>query len=183
MSVKYKTYLFKNGVGFVELWGDLVAMTVGDVSSVGQTEGEMAQQPNDYSAIGAFALVLSVGFALFIMAGNSGPTLSERVASAKKMGWQNIDLSDADERHIREGISSILRDSSSADYGKFRAGLTEDGKVVVCGTVNARNGFGGLTGHQVFYGLLTEDVFVPAFIDGPGDSTARKFCDANKIYI
>jgi len=143
----------------------------------------MAQKSHAGSAFASVALVVLVGFAAIIAIGGSGETLSARVEKAMKVNSTFIELSGADERHVRQGVGSILRDQSSADYGKFRAGITDGGKVIVCGTVNARNGFGGLTGYQIFYGLLTDDVFVPAFIDGPGDSTARKFCDAAKIYI
>lgn len=46
-------------------------------------------------------------------------------------------------------IAKLLRDPSSAKFGEARVSRKQ-GPPVICGTVNSRNGFGGMTGDKRF---------------------------------
>ena len=48
-------------------------------------------------------------------------------------------------------IKSRLRDPESAQFGRVWAG--GDSQVVACGYVNAKNGFGGYTGEELYWGV------------------------------
>ena len=67
-------------------------------------------------------------------------------------------LTDADRSALDRGVRPLLRDPESARFGRAAARkLFMPGKqpiLQVCGYVNARNGFGGYTGEQLFVGVL-----------------------------
>ena len=50
----------------------------------------------------------------------------------------------------KAGIASQLKDPSSAQFRGMKARRTDKGAVVVCGEVNAKNGFGGYIGFTPF---------------------------------
>ena len=65
-------------------------------------------------------------------------------------------LSLADESIIAEAqetIKSQLKDPYSAVFEGIYMGKTENGAPVVCGTVNAKNSYGGYIGRKNFYYL------------------------------
>jgi hypothetical protein len=69
-------------------------------------------------------------------------------------------------------VKKRLRDPSSADFTEM---TVRNG--VVCGRVNSRNGFGGMTGPQQFIsrlGVMT--VFNDDVADGGFDSTWASIC-------
>jgi hypothetical protein len=51
--------------------------------------------------------------------------------------------------NARVAITGLLRDPDSAEFGNMQVHEFE-GRTVVCGRVNSRNGFGGMTGPQRF---------------------------------
>jgi hypothetical protein len=57
---------------------------------------------------------------------------------------------------IQEGVKAALKDPESARFGEIRAGRRPNGDVIVCGWVNAKNGFGGYTGMEPFNGMLAD---------------------------
>lgn len=59
---------------------------------------------------------------------------------------------------VQDGVRKSLKDPSSAEFGSYKAtrSLGPDGAIVVCGTVNAKNSFGGYTGHLPYGGMLAE---------------------------
>jgi hypothetical protein len=52
----------------------------------------------------------------------------------------------------QDGVKARLRDPSSAEFTDVHT-TTYQGADVVCGYVNAKNGFGGKTGSQKFVGV------------------------------
>lgn len=56
---------------------------------------------------------------------------------------------------VQAGVSDTLRDPSSAQFGPLVASASSDRGVTVCGTVNAKNAFGGYAGRNNFIGILT----------------------------
>lgn len=53
----------------------------------------------------------------------------------------------------QEAIKSQLKDPYSAVFEDIYLGKAENGAPVVCGTVNAKNSYGGYTGKKKFYYL------------------------------
>lgn len=51
----------------------------------------------------------------------------------------------------RQAIADSLRDPESARFGSTRVVRAESGRDAVCGSVNARNAYGGYTGSDLFY--------------------------------
>lgn len=126
------------------------------------------------------AVVLGV-FGLMVLYGLMLPSLDERAARAKAAGLKSVELYPSDESDVRDGMASALKDPSSARYGAFHGYLDEEGLVIVCGTVNARNSFGGYAGEVAFYGLLMRGMFAPGVIDGATSSLAQRTCLDNEI--
>ncbi|WP_288199052.1 hypothetical protein [uncultured Pleomorphomonas sp.] len=61
----------------------------------------------------------------------------------------------ADELALVEGaIKDRLLDPDSAKFKSPLAAYSKDGFVVVCGLVNAKNGYGGYAGFAPYYGYL-----------------------------
>src|SRR5665213_2366540 len=63
-------------------------------------------------------------------------------------------LSSSDKSAVEAGVRASLKDPGSAKFGTFWATKAADGKVSVCGWINAKNGFGGYTGDLPFVGTL-----------------------------
>jgi hypothetical protein len=82
-------------------------------------------------------------------------------------------LSAAQEKEVRESVARSLKDPESARFGRIIAGRSSDGAVMVCGFVNAKNGFGGYTGEKPFDGLTVANgsVFTVVGIGGADDDT------------
>lgn len=64
-------------------------------------------------------------------------------------------LSPEENKAVRHTFEEILRDPSSARYSKIRASVSQFGIIRVCGFVNAKNGYGGYTGNDPFYGIIS----------------------------
>lgn len=89
-----------------------------------------------------------------------------------------VALTPAHEQAVKAGIASRLKDPESAKFGPtmVAARSKETGTVRVCGTVNARNSYGGYGGETRFVADLVELNGTPVFKDGtvgkPGDPFA-----------
>lgn len=57
---------------------------------------------------------------------------------------------------VEKGVRESLKDPDSARFGVKLAAIDGKGSTIVCGMVNAKNSYGGFTGEQPYYGLLTE---------------------------
>jgi hypothetical protein len=65
-----------------------------------------------------------------------------------------VQLSGTDIKAVETAVAREMRDPESARFDGIRAGKTPSGELVVCGWVNARNGFGGYAGREPFAGYL-----------------------------
>lgn len=87
----------------------------------------------------ALVILGLIVFGSFLPKPKPGPTATQ--PAAKPVGMSD------EERRVRaeRDVKDRLRDPESADFGPMtvRSG-------VVCGTVNSRNGFGGMSGKQRF---------------------------------
>lgn len=83
----------------------------------------------------------------------------------------HIKLSSSQNHAIKTGVLQSLKDPSSAMFGPIVASRepTKPNKTYVCGTVNARNSFGGYAGAKMFYGVLTGSDFMPVLWGGTDD--------------
>jgi hypothetical protein len=75
---------------------------------------------------------------ILVTACNSGPK-----TEADKESWAMAD--------VRIAVKNRLRDPDSAEFGSIHT-VNYDGQIIVCGYVNATNGFGGKSGLQRFIG-------------------------------
>lgn len=82
--------------------------------------------------------------------------------STEPPDWQRI-------VYAQRKIKERLRDPGSAQFGETRVSR-KGGTPIVCGTVNSRNGFGGMTGNQRYMSggaitALEEDATAAAMDD------------------
>lgn len=63
-------------------------------------------------------------------------------------------LEGAQEEVVKSTIAAMLRDPDSAKFSSISSAQQSDGDVIVCGAVNAKNGFGGYVGATPFVGKL-----------------------------
>lgn len=56
-------------------------------------------------------------------------------------------------------LTRNFNDPESAHYRDLYIGTDSDGKPVLCGEVNARNGAGGMSGYQAFFSKPGEDAY------------------------
>jgi hypothetical protein len=68
-----------------------------------------------------------------------------------------VSLSQQQEASVHQTISAMLRDPASAQFGPLVAVSQSSSQTLVCGTVNAKNGFGGYVGDTPFIGTLYDD--------------------------
>lgn len=68
-------------------------------------------------------------------------------------------------------VLSKLRDPGSVQWGENKAGIDAKGKTFVCGTVNAKNGFGGYTGMTPYMGEFDGGQFKLGGIGGVPEVT------------
>lgn len=100
------------------------------------------------------------------------------LAACAKVETTSVALTPAHEQAVKSGIASRLKEPGSAKFGPsmVAARSKETGTVRVCGTVNARNSYGGYGGEARFVADLVEVGGVPTFKDGtvgkPGDPFA-----------
>lgn len=65
------------------------------------------------------------------------------------------------ERAAKAAVLATLKDPGSATFGRFHILTSVPGEGAVCGTVNAKNGFGGLTGATPFF-VMEGAAFFPS---------------------
>lgn len=74
---------------------------------------------------------------------------------------------------IQQQLATQLKDPGSAQFGPIQAAIsTQDKSVAVCGTVNAKNSYGGYTGTKPYVGALDGGSFRLLVLGGPERDTA-----------
>jgi len=71
---------------------------------------------------------------------------------------QSLPLSADQITMVQNAVKFSLQDPGAAQFGTIKGGKDQDGKVVVCGLVNAKNNFGGFTG-MTFTGEINSGTF------------------------
>ena len=69
-----------------------------------------------------------------------------------------VQLSPAETTVVQDSLRKTMIDPDSVRFGTINSGRYADGKVVVCGWINAKN-----TGDEPFYGVLTTVDGKPVF--------------------
>lgn len=72
--------------------------------------------------------------------------------------FDRYELSNPVQEEVRATITKMLKDPERAKFGELAAVKYPNG-VIICGSVNARNSFGGYTGASPFVGELIGDMF------------------------
>ncbi len=72
--------------------------------------------------------------------------------------FDRYELSGPSQDMVRSTIIKMLKDPESAKFGELAAVKYPNG-VIVCGSVNAKNSFGGYAGASPFVGELVGDMF------------------------
>lgn len=112
--------------------------------------------------LGIAAIVLIVGLWVTERYEYGKRIEAERKAAPAKAvdnGPRRYVLYAAQRREVEGAVAAVLKDPESARFSPIQAFF--DGKVAtrVCGTVNAKNSFGGYVGARPFFGVITGNTF------------------------
>lgn len=80
-------------------------------------------------------------------------------------------VDDAEQAFVTEVLSQDLRDPSSAQFRGWQGFDLSNGDRIICGKINATNGFGGSVGFSAFFVRLTGQTVQRMYIDD-GSSSA-----------
>ena len=125
---------------------------------------DVAKRSKALGCLGVLAVVLVLGAALQAYYGKSEPQAADPKVAAERAAYQR-DLTTL--ATGRAAILGLLKDPDSAQFGES-IGRVKHGQNVACGSVNARNSFGGMTGWQRFItGTVGRVVLEETYPDGP----------------
>ncbi|MER8925780.1 hypothetical protein [Mesorhizobium sp. M0859] len=79
------------------------------------------------------------------------------LAATSAYGFEAYQLRDDEIDLVKAAFSAALKDPDSAKFGKFSAAMKDDQTIIVCGTVNSKNSFGGYSGAAPFVGEINTD--------------------------
>ena len=137
---------------------------------------EPATKPKRSRAGGCLIIVLGGAVALGIVAGHSGP----RTPSSPSADRADQNHPGADTGAIlyagQAAVTAMLREPGSAEFSRAH-GHQVHGESVACGYINARNGFGGMTGPEPW--LVRVDRGIVMIHSGVND---RAFVSAWNLY-
>jgi hypothetical protein len=143
-----------------------------------------------FFALGLFILVQGSIFALHAKYGT--PTAAQIAAenASDAVAKQAAQAADDKQRaaqmahyKAQELVKQQLRDPDSAEFGPqyWVASATGDSDVdYVCGTVNAKNGFGGYVGEQ-YYMAAVGSLHTGKVIIGPSPIIAKVWCEGMSL--
>ena len=98
--------------------------------------------------------VVAITSAAFLLAGCGAGQLTE----VQLQPLQSLPLSTEQIAMVQNAVKFSLQDPVAAQFGIIKGGKDQNGKVVVCGLVNAKNNFGGFTG-MTFTGEINSGAF------------------------
>lgn len=85
--------------------------------------------------------------------------LATALASTSVAAFDRYEMSPSTIDVVQTAVLNVLKDPDSAKFGAVGAAISTDGSVVVCGSVNAKNSFGGYGGQMPFVGHLSGERF------------------------
>ena len=98
--------------------------------------------------------LLIVAFLVTTQAAQAQTAGQKRLAPEEP--YQALTLTPEQVHQVQTDLRRFLRDPDSARFGAFAAAhrVSKPHTITVCGTVNAKNSYGGYTGSQPFVGML-----------------------------
>lgn len=106
-----------------------------------------------------------------------GLTLLAACAPGEQMLATPVTLDITETTLAEQAITSRLRDPTSAQFREVTGYSLPDGSRIICGEVNARNGFGGYAGFSPFYVRLRDGQVIRLYNDdGTGYGPASIGC-------
>ncbi len=96
-----------------------------------------------------FAVLLTAAASIVACATSGAPPFIQKIEAGPRYS-----LTDAEMNAIKARIIPTLKDPDSARFSPPVASQQPDGSVLVCGSVNAKNSFGGYTGMKPYYAWL-----------------------------
>ena len=95
-------------------------------------------------------MIAAAGFLIYLIASQLSANADRPNYEVDKMMLEQM---------AKQKVRAILRDPGSAQFsGLIAKPSTEEGRGIVCGYVNSRNGFGGMTGPQQF--IVADAIFL-----------------------
>jgi hypothetical protein len=92
-----------------------------------------------------------------------------------------VSLTPAQIKIVQAGVRDTLTDPAAAEFGSsYRAGISADGSVAVCGFVNGKR-FVGIFAKQV--GGTTEFLLIRVVANEGAEDDTRRYCRVNGIYL
>lgn len=96
-----------------------------------------------------------------------------------------ITLTPAQLAKLKEAVARGLKDPESARFGEVMVATQDSANIHVCGTVNAKNSYGGYGGSKIFYaaGIKTLNLFTLMILGdtSAGDHVTREACQEHGI--
>lgn len=131
-------------------------------------------------------LGLGAALALSACVAACAPRYEDRQPAAPAVTFTPARLTQAQIEAVQASVRRVLRDPESARFGNMVAAQSSQGPLTVCGWVNAKNGFGGYTGDEPYFGYFTPDgAFRASFVGGDSDQIERTMiiCRSDGKYL
>jgi hypothetical protein len=99
-----------------------------------------------------------------------------------------IRLDPRQQEAVVAGVLKWMKEPGTASFGPMKAVKARQGKVVVCGEVNGRNGAGAYPGMAPFVGVMGGKAAAPEFIvitiaqSGPPRAEVQAICQQSGIF-
>lgn len=121
--------------------------------------------------------------AVLVLSGCASQRAAERAAPdlTFKGPIRSYTLSSAQVKLVRKGIAKSLKDPASASFGSsYRAGISADREIVVCGFVNGKRFVGMFAKPQ---GGATQFLPIKVAVTEDQQGAVRQYCRAGGIYL
>lgn len=110
----------------------------------------------------------------------------QTTATTPSVTYSAIPLTPNQLETVQAGVRGSLKDPGSAQFGKIVAAQNSNGETAACGTVNARNSFGGYTGMKAFVASIEKSGRVTGIaIEGSGypEGSIRTLCQRRGMIL
>jgi hypothetical protein len=93
---------------------------------------------------------------------------------------RQVTLTAQERQLVSNGVRSTLKDPYSAVLGGMAAAKNSSGTITVCGTVNAKNSFGGYVGSNFYIGEISSDAFALSTVAKDDDQRVAIFSECER---
>lgn len=111
------------------------------------------------------------------------PNLPFPPAPAVAPSGMTVQLSSSEQANIQAGVRSFLKDPASAIFsGPVLAAKQPNGELTACGSVNAKNSYGGYTGAAPFIATVRNGVVIDSIASsGRSAQTIIQMCQQRGV--